>query len=401
MGKEEFGLYLLNRILDKTEGSSCDWKGQKDGGRSYKIHQEDYQRRGRKELIQDLIALEKRGLVQVKWYSWHSEPELVKYRLCQLPEFCRLTGRKMKLQRVREELALLDEWGSRLQSGWLKDYYRELREKIAGGKSLEKTLHGGTALLSCLSALEGLQEPMYIRIFSKQYLGSSKVFERKLRSEVISIARRYHPEVDEAMSEEEVLSQLYLEHYAQELALKGELRIRLEGREIDLSDFRYGLVLNAETLKHAEPIPSQGRLKRIITVENKANYTWIPWEKGTLILFSHGFFSPRERAFLRRLAQTAPQAEYFHTGDLDYGGARIFRYIRTQIFPALKPLWMDAPTYDRYLPEAVEMEDSAWEKIKGLEAEEPLLKPLIARIREEKKVIEQEAFLFGRRMPED
>ena len=44
------------------------------------------------------------------------------------------------------------------------------------------------------------------------------------------------------------------------------------------------------------------------------------------------------------------------------------------------------------MPFAQDMEPSAWEKLKSLE--EPLLNPLIRRILEEKKTIEQECFLF-------
>ena len=84
--------------------------------------------------------------------------------------------------------------------------------------------------------------------------------------------------------------------------------------------------------------------------------------------------------------------EYYHTGDLDYGGVRIFRYIRSRIFPLLKPLNMDVAQYEKYQEYAVEMEASVREKIKIME--EPLLQPLIEKIGAEGKVIEQECFLF-------
>ena len=36
--------------------------------------------------------------------------------------------------------------------------------------------------------------------------------------------------------------------------------------------------------------------------------------------FSHGFFSPLECTFLRQLIGKIPDVEFYHTGDLDYGG---------------------------------------------------------------------------------
>ena len=40
--------------------------------------------------------------------------------------------------------------------------------------------------------------------------------------------------------------------------------------------------------------------------------------------------------------------QYFHSGDLDYGGIKIFQYIRKTIFPELEPLQMDVETYEAY-----------------------------------------------------
>ena len=256
----------------------------------------------------------------------------------------------------------------------------------------------GARLFLCLNMLEKLKDPVYIRIFSSRYLGGSKVFENRLKSRVISIGKKYHPMIDKAMKDQQVLSQLYLETYAQELELKGELKIVLAGREADLSMFPYGLVLNTETLKNAE-ISGQQEIRKIVTVENKANYMSMPFERGTLILFCHGFFSPRELEFLAKLEQvlreqrkTGAQIRYYHTGDLDYGGVRIFRYIRTKLFPEIRPWQMDVKQYEQYREYAVDMEESSWKELR--EMEEPLLQPLIDKMVAEKKIIEQECFLF-------
>ena len=45
----------------------------------------------------------------------------------------------------------------------------------------------------------------------------------------------------------------------------GELRIQLEGRNIDLAQFPYGTVLNTETLKRAH-VPAQQKIRKVITV---------------------------------------------------------------------------------------------------------------------------------------
>ena len=135
------------------------------------------------------------------------------------------------------------------------------------------------------------------------------------------------------------------------------------------------------------------KIYKVITVENKANFKSIPYTEGTLVLYSHGYFSPLERDFLikLRLVLGDTQVEYYHTGDLDYGGVKIFQYIKHNIFPALKPLYMDTETYWTHERYAEPMKESKVRKLSSVK--EPLLQPLIDLLCEEKRGIEQESFL--------
>lgn len=399
-GDRQSGFYLLDKVIDKFENSANDWREEADGNRSFKIQQSDYDAVGKSELLEEARKLEQMGLIRVAWFCGGSEMEKVTYRLGDMAEIYRAAGRESKRSRLARARECAGRYERQAVTPWLKAYYGDVFRDIDRGTypgDLEKY---GELLFRCLDRLDKLGEPVFMRVFSSKYLNGSKVFERMLKSRVVSIGRKYHPMVDEAMGEHEILSQMYVENYAQELELKGELRIVLGGKVIDLSVFPYGTVLNSETLKHGIIDPVQ-RIRRVITVENKANYMSMPFEEGTLILFCHGFFSPREREFLaglervlEGLRQAGAEIEYGHTGDLDYGGVRIFRYIRTKIFPLVRPLFMDAARYDKYLElgYGTDMEASAWEKMKGME--EPLLQPLMERILQEKKVVEQECFLF-------
>lgn len=280
---------------------------------------------------------------------------------------------------------------------------------------------GQQELFDVLRGLDALREPVYKRVFSSRclrdrvehgkVLKASKVFEHIYQGTVISIAKRYHQDASDGMDDTQILSQLYLEEYAQELAVKGPLRLRLRpgsgvvgetvaerggkpAEEVDLAPFIYGAVLNSQTLKYGTPSPHQ-EIQKIITVENQANYEAMPYEPGTLIIFCHGYFTPREREFLVKLRDCleGKAVEYYHTGDLDYGGICIFRYNRERIFPELQPLWMDVRQYEKYHHKAEPLEPGIADKLRKLE--EPLLQPLIKRMAEEGMGVEQENFLAG------
>lgn len=82
---------------------------------------------------------------------------------------------------------------------------------------------------------------------------------------------------------------------------------------------------------------------KVVTVENKANFMKMPYEEGTLLVYTHGFFSPKERFFLKKLETVLKKkrVEYFHTGDLDYGGIRIFSIFRKIYFQSFSRCgWM-------------------------------------------------------------
>ena len=413
---------LLDMILQKHEEHSSDWeKDDPVGSRNMKIQQSDYDTYGRSDLLKEARELEEQKLIKVKWMGGRADMEYVQYQLEQMPRIYEMAGRIPKLQRVRSEqaadLKLVETYAAEAESSWLKDYYGELSDQIHRGKSLKNLEKHGELLFQCLNALEKLTEPTFIRIFSSYALTDaktrgSKVFKDQLQSRVICIAKKYHPMVEDTMNDRQVLEQLYLTDYSQELAVKGDLKLEQPDHQVvDLGKMPGGVILTTETLKSSK-ICGKQEIKKVITVENKANFAYMPYEKGTLILFCHGFFSPLEREFLQKLEEVlergeqdmvqspglakieecAVGVEYYHTGDLDYGGVRIFKHIREHVFPKLQPLFMDAEQFDRYLEYGSDIEKSSWEKLKDME--EPLLQPLIDRILTTKKVIEQEVFLI-------
>ena len=88
------------------------------------------------------------------------------------------------------------------------------------------------------------------------------------------------------------------------------------------------------------------------------------------------------------------EVEFYHSGDLDYGGIKIFLYIQKNLFPELQPLMMDVRTYEKYRDYAEKIEDTTLEKLKKLQIENPVLRQLAEKLVKEKKGIEQESFLL-------
>ena len=177
------------------------------------------------------------------------------------------------------------------------------------------------------------------------------MFERIYQGAVIE-ALKYSPLYEEGMSDDEILAAHGILSYSQTLEWKGAVEYCLTDQngiaseeKIDTSSNYYGTVINAQTLEHAIPTLRNG-VEKIIVIENKANYESMEYDPKVLYIFCHGYFSPKEVRFLQMLMKTAPEEiQYYHWGDMDYGGIQIFLYNEKNIFPNLMPWKMDAPSY--------------------------------------------------------
>ena len=85
--------------------------------------------------------------------------------------------------------------------------------------------------------------------------------------------------------------------------------------------------------------------------------------------------------------------EYFHWGDMDLGGIRIFQFNRQNIFPELKPYQMDKKTFSQALESGagIPLDDKKRAVLEKMDA--GLLQELKESILESGMEIEQEILL--------
>lgn len=405
---------IIQVILDDYESGNKDWRTYPDenvtGNRTIHISQELYDEIGRENLNQQVLKLQDEGLLKkgngyraYGWYTQGSELEKIEYNLQNIRTFYERDERIPKyilhykpIHQLQKEIANLKA-SQTAWKPWLLNCIEALEQELEREKLPQICIEKKEIYFKTLIGLNELEEPMYKRIFSKRFLSGSKVFENDIQNRVIADARKWNELVDEdkeVMTDDEVLSEIGIETYHQELSIKGALKLELDGHVIDTSVWRYGTVLNADVLKNAKLLPKQN-IEKVVTIENKANFMAAAYEEGTLYIFSHGFFSPKERTFLGKLHDilVGTNAEYYHSSDLDYGGMRIYTYIKKHIFPELKPLYMDAKTFSRYKDRAESQEEKYLEKVRKMDVPEEL-QELKACILETQSTIEQESMLY-------
>lgn len=362
--------------------------------------QSDFDALGKSEFMAQAAELEDKGLIKVKWYDGKSEIKNICYSTEIFPVLYEMEGKTPpweEIKLLKDRIAMMNQ---RVRKDWIAGYYEYVLKQLDKGNIPENIIKPG--FLDVINGLDKLSQPVYKKIFSKNILNDSKMFQNNFQDTIIRIAKDYNNDIDDAMEDSDVLKQIYINEYSQQLYIKGNLRVMLDGNELHLENFRYGIHLNSQTLKQLQILPSQ-KITRVITIENQANFEIAEYEEGTLYIYTHGFFSPKECEFLKLLREVLTKQEisgkspvsYWHSSDLDYGGVRIFSHIRKNIFPEVRPLNMDEETYIRYcsLGYGTPLSKEALGRLPNIK--EPLLKGLIECMIREKKGIEQECFLTG------
>lgn len=408
---------LSRYIIEKAE---CD--SYRAGTRSKQWHIEADQKLldavgGRSVLLRQAGELEKltgiSGKIIVKWKAVRTEIEKITVSSDAIPLLCQVEQIEDPRERQLSQMELTESWKSRVaQADWLIPYYDHILERLNSGK-LVKDVPGLEDPLFFLFLNKTAEErkPLYRRAFSAQVctiwngiaqtkqseskITPTKRFEKIYQSAVLSVLKQYSPLYEEGMSDEELLTAHGILTYAQTLEFKGAVSYRIDdGPAISTAAQIYGTMFNKQTLENAVPISIVG-IRQIMTIENKANYEKMQFRPDTLYIFCHGFFSPPERKFLSRVVALAgTDTEYFHWGDMDYGGIRIFKFLQKNLFPRLKPWKMDVTDYKMALQmgASISLETDKRERFEQMDA--GVLTPLKEAILKNGKEIEQELLLL-------
>ena len=408
---------LSRYIIEKAE---CD--SYRAGTRSKQWHIEADQKLldavgGRSVLLRQAGELEKltgiSGKIIVKWKAVRTEIEKITVSPDAIPLICQVEQIEDPRERQLSQMELTESWKSRVaQADWLIPYYDHILERLNSGK-LVKDVPGleDPLFFLFLNKTAEEREPLYRRAFSAQVctiwngiaqtkqseskITPTKRFEKIYQSAVLSVLKQYSPLYEEGMSDEELLTAHGILTYAQTLEFKGAVSYRIDdGPAISTAAQIYGTMFNKQTLENAVPISIVG-IRQIMTIENKANYEKMQFRPDTLYIFCHGFFSPPERKFLSRVVALAgTDTEYFHWGDMDYGGIRIFKFLQKNLFPKLKPWKMDVTDYKMALQmgASISLETDKRERFEQMDA--GVLTPLKEAILKNGKEIEQELLLL-------
>ncbi|MCL6443566.1 MAG: DUF2220 domain-containing protein, partial [Alicyclobacillus sp.] len=303
------------------------------------------------------------GLIELKWVQFEEGNILDRVYLVweALDKAYLYLGRTSRRDELQGFVTDMEHWLHALLDGGLPADFQWVRAWV--GEAIDTATSRGRIPSNLVPvdadtrkllqrAIAGLvrkgEKTLPIRLFSKQYLGHSKLFEQQVQAHLIRLVRRYWPvhhasQPDLPEDDAVLLRELGIEAGHDDIAFCGPICFRYDDQpgDIDASVFPFGLAVDASDVHRIHV--TKMAVSRILTIENKANYrTYVRHERSSdeLVIYLGGFASPAQRAFLRLFRDVCFEAAHtplYHWGDLDYGGILILHHLRQTCWPEAQP----------------------------------------------------------------
>lgn len=373
---------ILNTLLDRYE-RSAHYRGDSAVKRrvSFPVRPDtlpayfdDSTARFKNEINQGAEMLEQRGIVCIRWVK-HERGNLIDrmdLALDRVQAAYEFAGRTPKYDYVTRSIELIRTYRGRVKSeGWLSQFFDNALERLSARESVARYFDiagqdEAEKIFRALVALSDLDEETPKRVFSARALGDSKAFER-IEGRVRAILRDFHPMGGDS---QEILAEIGLVDTFQYVYLSGHVEIQLGGRPpgpvegqlggrpLDLGCFVPDVGLPTPMIEHLQITDLAADY--VITIENLTSYHEFlranPGHRDAsgrryLAIYLGGYHNRPRRELLRRIYRYtqdnfAPGAacDFYHWGDIDYGGFSIFVHLQKSLGIGLKPYMMDLDT---------------------------------------------------------
>lgn len=193
-------------------------------------------------------------------------------------------------------------------------------------------------LFSSIEGLEKQETDILRRTFSVKYLGNSKSFE-SIEGKLCNIYRSFSDETEEddkllIRSKHIVMNPVFT-------YFKGDAIIKVNDETINLNKFGHEFSVSSKVIDDLEFINFSK--KKILTIENLTTFTEFN-NYEYFVIFLSGFHNNEKTKLLKKIYNFNPDLEFYHFGDIDWGGFNIFLNLENKTGIKFKPLFMSENT---------------------------------------------------------
>ncbi len=300
------------------------------------------------EIHRQLGELEARGLVTLAWRGKKTGHILEKCTLQEerIEDVYALLRRQTKSDKRSSILQILSRYENDLPS-----FVTGIRTRLAEGKSIRQYADEDDPkelerVLMLAAAILSNTQPRYLRSFSIHVFHDSKVAEKELHLACRILRDFERTDLPADLEVNEILEEFNVYRNPTFVFLKGE-GLELGGSQ-GVGIFQDDLEMVRERLVKAKEKPDV-----ILTIENLTSYhRWDTGEqrlgKRELVLYLAGYANHVKRQFLEELHHLFPETTFYHFGDIDCGGFRIWKNLCCSTGIPIRTYGMDLATWQQY-----------------------------------------------------
>lgn len=355
-------------------------------------------------------TLESKNLIRIIWKNQKTDYVILKVRLVteQLDEAYRYVGRHPKRGLEEESVALLEKYidmtvtpdaaAGKLTAPIAVAFFEYLmcrlkkHQSVREYISIENKTETDKFLRACMF-VEQNKDPCYIREFSIMHFQDSKYFEQ-IQDRVAKVFRCFSDEAADMYSEmdtSQILSEYGIYKTPNYVYFKGNVKIIIGEKVIDLSDLKQGIGISGEDLCSISFSDLSG-IKKVITIENLTSFFRCN-EKACLFIYLGGYHNGIRRMLLKKVYEAIPDALYYHFGDIDAGGFAILKDLRKKTGIKFQSYHMDLDTLKRYKDYGKTLTETDRKRLKKLK-EDSEFREVVGFMLENNIKLEQECIIF-------
>lgn len=239
--------------------------------------------------------------------------------------------------------------------------------------------------------IKNLEEDRLLRIVSIQQHMGSKGLDKKAELILRFLLPKEYEEMLKIQSanreyvKTELLKKLHIIKGYQYVTVKGKGIICTKDGEIHLDGYGNDAVqLSSGIIEKIQDVVCD----KVLTIENMTTFNDYPYDIEALVVYVGGFMDTVTEKFLAKI-----NAPFLHSGDLDAYGFDILHNMEQRLCRSITPYMMDLKTYEHYNEYAIDITPDNIAKMQECTGPE---KELFARLMQDGKILEQEAFSVRR-----
>lgn len=262
--------------------------------------------------------------------------------------------REYKKDIIRHLKDMLVEWGQETEtktpmSRFIEEMQSCLMEQHKIPRFFVEDSSLNAHIIRCMIFMEKNEEEVLERQLSLELYENRTYYEKEIRKRVLSIFKYVKRKENEEVPEDAVLLQEKgVTRWPEIMEFCGKIKVMFQfAEEIDYEKHRLGVYIDSDMVKSIRQIFMES-IKRVLIIENKDAYSWYlkhQKKEDELVLLHGRCLSPMKRKWFEKIYSAGKMhgnsIRFFHWGDVDVEGIRIFAELKNNVIPDLEFYKMD------------------------------------------------------------